>query len=367
MGGSTYSVYVTFHGSGSKAENNILAIPWSGSAPSQPLKKPHADLLEKKPAGYTYSEMRGMALDELGLLYVANGSKDDSAVYAFGTLQDGVRSPIATLVAQAANPGIDHPYGLALNPSPSGGGALFVSNQNSNAVCAYIVDGGTAPQATPTVVAPYLINLDPKGTFYPGETVASQLGVTEGTITPPNVPAPAGLSMSWNPNVAGDADAYTDADADVPDAAKKKKPAKHSVRGVLYVGGTLFVADEDNGSVNLYDAVNGTYVSQVTGLDGPVGLAFDASNALVYIAAKSSISTYDTRSGSLTTVMSGLSEVSGIAVGPDGYVFYASRADMAVYVFSPQQQQRIDGLVVGAIPIAVDLKDEPECLLIGPA
>ena len=363
MTGSAYTIYVTFHGSGSNAENNICAIPWSGSPPSQPLKKPHADLLEKKPAGYTYSEMRGMALDAQGLLYVANGSKDYSAVYAFGVPQNGVRSPVAILVAQTANPGIDHPYGLALNPSSSGGGVLFVSNQNSNAVCAYIIGAGTSPSVTPSVVAPYLTGLDFKATFYPGETVASQLGVTEGAITPPGVPAPAGLSMSWNPNIAE----APDEPADTPDAAKKKKAAKHSVRGVLSVGTTLFVADENNGSVNLYSLPNGTLLSQVTGLDEPVGLAYDAVNSLVYIGTKSTIYTCTTTGGSLTAVASNLNEVSGIAVGPDGNVFYASRADMAVYVVTLPQEPMIDAHVTGPVPIAVDLKDEPECLLICPA
>lgn len=357
MNESAYTIYVTFHGGKDPADkkkdkdivNDVQAVPWTGTVPSQPAQGPYASVLAPASGPYKYDEMRGMALDAQGLLYVANGAKSASAVYVFSQPDSkGVRSPVAVLVQSGTtNPGIDHPYGLTMAPSitdlVTAHGTLYVSNQDSNAVCAYEVQGGTTQlQATPLAVASYLTTIGPASSFYPGEVVGSQTGESSGGITPPDVPKPAGLSIDFTPS-----------------AATKSTSAQHSVRGVLFVDGTLFVADEDNDSVNLYDATSGEFASQITGLDEPVGLAFDPTSSLVYIAAKSTIYTCDTDGGSLQTVAKGLDTVSGITVGPDGSVFFALRTQKELYVLDPTDPSK-------QIKIAEGFQDEPECLLTYP-
>ena len=89
-------------------------------------------------------------------------------MFEFGTCQsDGTRPLLATFTSysESTNPGLIHPYGLAVNSQ----GHVFTANQGSNLVVAY--DGNTG---APLPVSPALSGQDfPAGSFYMGTNLTA--------------------------------------------------------------------------------------------------------------------------------------------------------------------------------------------------
>jgi sugar lactone lactonase YvrE len=361
MAGSGFQLYVTFSGEALKTATG--GAPAGDTAPIAHVRG--YDSTGKKHGHVTpdYAELRGMALDAGGQLYVAVAKKSGSAIDVFSARigSDGFsRTFERTVVSPASSTALAHPYAVAIAP----GGALFQSSQDTNVVAGYAlvsIDAvvGTAP---PLPVASYLTQTFPSGgTFYPGTYVASAQPVTVGSETPPAVsPAKGGLTMTG----FGTVPAGTD------DAAKA--PARHSVRGILFAGDALYVADEGGARVGIYDAATGALRTSLTvttdgkwTLKTPVGLALDPSSGHIYIGdpGNDAIFSYHPKSQKFEFVVDektggdGLKKISGLAVAPDGTLFFASREAQAIFTLDAKGN---------VAPFVTGLTDTPECLLIVP-
>jgi hypothetical protein len=348
---SGFQLYVTFSGEAAKAPSgttntpvkHVLAYDASGTM----LGSVTPD----------YDELRGMALDASGRLYLAIAQQKSSAVVVFSVVgSDGYsRTLLGSAVTPQSSSALDHPYELAFD-----GANVFVSSQDTNVVSGYAVPSAGYPAATLDVASYLSTTFRSGGTFYPGTWVASAQPVTIGSETPPAVPvAQGGLTMTGFDAAAASADAA-------------KPPAKHSVRGMLFADGVLYVADEGGARVALYDAASGTYSSSLTATtDGtytfqtPVGLALDAAGGHVYIGdpGNDAIFSYHPHSRKLEVVVDkksgghAVEKVSGLAVAPDGTLFFASRKAQAISTVDSQGN---------VTPFVTGLSDTPECVLIVP-
>jgi 6-phosphogluconolactonase (cycloisomerase 2 family) len=345
-----YDVYVTFSGESGTPIQHVRSFSSGGK--DQGAVTPD------------YDELRGMALDASGRLLLAVANKHVSAIELFSTPgEDGTRSLLASIVTPETSLGIAHPYGLTFD----GSGVLYVSNQDTNCVTGFTLDDASPPQAQPIPVASALTGSFPSGTFYAGQFVASVVPIEVGTVTPPGVPPnDGGLSAESliSPLPAPDSAAA---------AAQAVNPAKHSIRGICATPTALYVADQANDRIAIYDLATGAYKLAITGtgkssrhhvVDEPVALAYDAKNVDLYIgsAKNTCIFRYDEKSRVLTRVArddSKLAKLSGLAFTPKGTLLAASREHSTIYevdVSSGKMSTFVDGL-----------GDAPECLLIVPA
>jgi hypothetical protein len=351
MAGSGFQVYVTFSGEASRGDAGTTDTPINHVRAYDASGTKHGNVTPD------YDELRGLALDGSGRLYVAVANKGGSAIHVFSSAigSDGFsRAFLGTAVTPQTSTALSHPYAVAFDPA----GDLYASNQDTNVVCGYAMASAGFP-ATPLAVASYLTSTFPSGgTFYAGTCVASAQPVTAGGETPPVVPvAQGGLTMTG----------FTSAPAS-DDASKA--PARHSVRGILFAGGALYVADEAGARVAIYDAATGAYRSGLTTttdgkstLSTPVGLAYDAASGHVFIGdpGNDAIFSYHPTSQKFEVELDkksggdGLKKVSGLAFSPDGTLFFASRDTKAIY-------RRDKGGTV--TPFVSGLTDTPECLLI---
>ncbi len=181
---SGYQLYVSFSGASGEKIQNVGAFAPDGSFLGYVLVD-----------GGPFDELRGLAVDARGRLYVANAYKKGSAIDVFSATinADGFsRDYLGTLITPATTDALLHPYGLAFD-----GDTLFVSNQDTNVVSAYAISGKKMPKAKKLPVAPYLQKLHKNGSYYGGTFVASADPVKVDKKTPPAVdPAQGGLSAS---------------------------------------------------------------------------------------------------------------------------------------------------------------------------
>jgi hypothetical protein len=186
------------------------------------------------------SELRAIKLVASDLLWVVSGSKNASAIVAFRGA--GARYHYAGTVAELAEiSSLSHPFDVTLG----GSGNCYVSNQDTDVVARLAVAADLL-SASPAPVAP---GLPSPGTFLPGTFVASSNGDLPGVAATTAVAAPAGLEVAFD------------------HAGKVAK----SVRGVVWVNGALYVADEVANAVKVYDA-DGHYLGASTSVPGPVHL-----------------------------------------------------------------------------------------------
>jgi outer membrane protein assembly factor BamB len=387
-----YQIYVTFSGEAGWRVQFVAALSSKDGSLIGPVTG-------------AYDELRGMALDDAGRFYLAVAYKKASAVDVFGpAAKDGSRAFLQALLwppTSKSTPspvglvpaiGLWHPYGLTIAP-PAGGnaGTVYVSSQDTNVVCGYTIEDGTTLTATAvppaSALAPYgstYVPGSPSGTaFYPGTVAASQKGVPvtlqppptpQTVVTPPDVPAPLGLSLNFDPSDL----VKKTAPADPADSGSSKAPSKHSVRGVQFAGGELYVADENGNRVVRYDPSTGAVLGQITttsdtksnpnALSTPVGLAYDPAKNYVYIGAPGktgAIFAYHVASGHLHLVVSAatdpshadaLEKVSGLAVAPDGTLLFASRKTQKIYTVD--SSGKIQHLTANPLP------DVPEDILV---
>jgi outer membrane protein assembly factor BamB len=359
---SGYQVYVSFSGETGEKIQNVGAFAPDGSFLGNVL----AD-------GGPFDELRGLAVDARGRLYVANAYKKGSAVDVFSATinADGfTRDYHGTLITPATTSALLHPYGLAFD-----GDNLFVSSQDTNVVSGYAISGKKMPKAKTLPVAPYLLKLDKKGDWYGGTFVASADPVKVGKKTPPAVdPDKGGLSASgFVAKTAATQD-------DPPEAADEAKPAKeqarHSVRGIAFAGKRLYVADQAKDRVGIYGHKNGTFhgwidttadtSSNPNALDKPVAVAVSPTDGRIYIGSpkNDAIFAYDPKSAQLELIVSSatdgagdaLKDLSGIAFTPDGTLVFGSRAQQQLYAFTAASNT--------VAPFGAKLQDSPECVLV---
>jgi hypothetical protein len=365
MKASGYQVYVSYSGeAGSKIEN-VGAFASDGTPLGLVLS-----------GGGPYRELRGLAVDGSGRLYVADAYKKGSAVDVFSATinADGYsRDFIDTLITPKSSKALLHPYGVAFDDDD-----LFVSSQDTNVVSGYAISGKKNPSAKSLPVAAYLEKLHPKGDYYGGTFVASAQPVTVGKKTPPAVdPNDGGLSAEGfdaataaqthgtPPDVPGDAD-----------AAPAKTQTRHSVRGIVFAGKRLYVADQAADRVGIYGHRNGTFHGWISvtqdasakpdALDKPVGLALSRRDGRIYIGSpkNEAIFAYDPSAQKLQLVVSSassgagdaLKDLSGLSFTPDGTLLFGSR--------SQQQLYSCDTSSGAVTPFGAKLDDVPECVLV---
>jgi len=360
-----YQVYVSFSGETGEKIQNVGALASDGSFLGNVLA-----------GGGPFDELRGLALDARGRLYVANANKTASAVDVFSATinADGfTRDYLGALITAATSRALLHPYGLAFD-----GDDLFVSSQDTNVVAGYAISGKTMPTATKLPVAAYLAKLNAKGDYYGATFVASADPVEVRKQTPPAIdPDKGGLSAE------GFVAKTAATDDDPPEAADEAKPAaqqaRHSVRGIAFAGKRLYVADQAKNRVGIYGHKSGTFHGWIdatadspanpNALDKPVGIAVGPADGRVYIGSpkNEAIFAYDPTSEKLELVVSSatsgvpagaLNDLSGLAFAADGTLLFGSRAQQQLYSL---------GAASGAVaPFGDKLPDAPECVLVVP-
>lgn len=360
MKASGYQVYVSYSGETKKPIQNVGAFAPDGTPLGLVLN-----------GGGPYDELRGLAVDAAGRLYVADVAKNGSAIDVFSATinADGYgRDFLGTLLTPASSKALLHPYGLAFD-----GGDLFVSSQDTNVVSAYAISGKTMPSAKSLAVAAYLEKLHPKGDYYGGTFVASAKPVTVGKKTPPAVdPKDGGLSATGFGTK--DAAAQFDPAAEAADdAAPAKSQSHHSVRGIAFAGKRLYVADQAKNRVGIYGHKKGTFHGWIAtaddasaspnALDMPVGIAVSPTDGRIYVGSpkNEAIFAYDPSSKKLNLVASSasggaLEDLSGMSFAPDGTLLFGSRARRQLYACDTSS---------GAVtPFGPQLTDAPECVLV---
>ena len=186
------------------------------------------------------SELRAIKVVASDLLWVVSGSKHASGIVAFRGA--GSEYHYAGTVAEFGEiSSLWHPFDVTLD----GAGNCYVSNQDTDVVARLAVAADLL-SATPAPIAP---GLPSPGTFLPGTFVASSNGALPGVAATTAVATPAGLEVAFD---------------------KSCKVAK-SVRGVVWVNGALYVADEVANAVKVYDA-DGRYLGASSTVPGPVHL-----------------------------------------------------------------------------------------------
>ncbi|HEY0395295.1 MAG TPA: hypothetical protein VGD01_12435 [Candidatus Elarobacter sp.] len=361
-GAQKYQVYVSFSGETGQKIENVGALAADGT---------YLGLVLSGANGLR--ELRGLALDPQGRLFVAVAYKKASSVEAFSATinADGYsRDHLGTVVDAKSSKAVLHPYGVAFD-----GDVLFVSSQDTNVVSAYAISGKKTPKAKTMPVAPYLEKLHPKGDYYDGTFVASALPVPVKKNTPPAVdPKDGGLWMTgFDPETA----ATSDKPAEAPDeAAPAAKQARHSVRGIAVAGKRLYVADQAKNRVGIYGHKNGTFHGWIDETDDPadkpdtfdmpVGLTV-GPDGRIYIGSpkNEAIFAYDPPTKELKLVVSSaanpgighaLKDLSGLAFTPDGTLLFGSRKAQQLYACD---------MAAGTVsPFGPALGDAPECLLV---
>jgi hypothetical protein len=288
---------VTFHG-GSNGQANAAAYDESGTLVS-------SSVLEPLPAE---AELRGLALVGGGLLWVANGSKTSSAILAYS----GSGSSYSGGQPVASYPAVDslwHPFDFTFSFDPAAR-RCYVSNQDTNAVARF----GVAVDGKSMSPAPLAPALPPEGTFLDGTFVASSDGNLPGVR--PTTPIP---------DTAGGLD-----------VSIKSGKITHSVRGVLWTNGALYVADEPGNVVRVYD-INGSYLGCSSMLERPVHLL--AADGVLYASAEPGVYSAKLNPDQPASLQFpaqpniALPGAAGMAFAATGSLYVANRLESKIYAF----------------------------------
>jgi hypothetical protein len=321
--------YISFHG-GSSGQNNIHVYDDHGHKASEPKLLPTGGSNPK------LRELRGFALAD-GLLYVVNGYVEYSQILVYELNANGQYQFKDFFACKDTVNSILHPYDLTFDTQ----GHCYISSQDTN-----VVTGLQGPK-TPLPVAAYLQqNYPPPPAFLAGTIVASSNGTLPGVLTPPqNVLTPQGLDVTFS--------------TDTP------KKVTHSVRGVLFYAGYLYVADEPASAVKVYNCDTGELQDQIAGnnLSAPVQLLLNANMLYISSSGNNSVVSYDLTRGAPsgivapTTFIDGtVKSISGIAFDASGNFYAAERKAKKIKRFPP------DGSGAGEDFIKA-LPDEPEFIL----
>ena len=305
---------VSFHGAkeGALGLNNLAAYSGDGDLLN-------AAVLPSDPA-VVLSELRSIRPIPGGLL-VVNANKKQSSILRYkgsGTtfVFDGI------VFSQAASDGLVHPFDLVLDDT----GNAYVSCQDTNLVLRFALP--SAPGlGVPARRAPAL---PAGGTFPPGTFVASSVGTAVTPATP--VPLPAGLAYAM------------------------KGDKLHSVRGLLWAGDRLYVADQPACRVKVYDR-NGAFLGQSNEVDCPIHLTL--RDGTLYVSGGDEIFSgpLATPPGKFTlTSLKGVhvKNSSGIVFTHTGKLYVASRTENTIYKFDEKLRP---------LPFHCTLPDNPEFLL----
>jgi len=306
--------YVSFHGGEGRHEwNNIHRFSPAGEHLGGALDR------ESLPAGLKLRELRGFRFGPDDDLYVANAYKDRSQILRFHGQPDAAGThAFRDIFAEghAQNPGLAHPFDVEFGAD----GNLFVPSQDTSLVGRYY--GPSATGGKPGSAMPYPIALQdfPDGTFNPGTFVPSARHV------------PTGL-----------------------------QEVRHAIIGPE---GNLFVADRAANRIKRYDAATGELIREYDAkhLVTPIHLLWLAGDRRLLIGSRDrhAVLTMDPESGKTTELIppksGGLESPAGLALGPDGMLYVASRDGKQILRYEartgrPEKRPFID-----------ELPDRPEFL-----
>jgi len=271
--------------------------------------------------GVLPDELRGLCLAGK-YLYVVNANKEQNSVLCYEGSGTQYRFAGWFATRHTCN-AILHPFDLVFD----GLGHCYLSNQDTNLVTRFIVcDDGRMAKPAPVAAA-----LPGHGTFLPGTFVASSNGNLSKPPTTP-VPSPAGLEYS---------------------AAETKK---HSVRGIAWFNGRLYVADQPAGTVKTYD-ITGKYLGQSNPVEAPVHVVVYRGS--LYVSAGDQVMTtrLPDQPGDFTLKpVKGVKvkNASGMAFSDSGNFYLASRTENVILKFGPDFK---------TLPFRCELPDNPEFLL----
>lgn len=324
--------YVSFSGESSTPINNLYALSPTGDTVSQ----------EVLDTAQSYQELRGMAFDGSGRLYVSQAYKKSSAILQFAASAGQgsyTRAFLATYTTPSESSGLLHPYQPVFGPD----GNLYVSSQDTNVVTGFF--GPQSSQAGQAMASSSFLQSEyPQGTFNPGTFVPAH---SADSGVPPFTPVPkhqGGLTFATSGN------------------------SSHSVRGLAFdESGHLFVADEGNNRVAVFDAATGTCLGAITesknhSVQKPVALWFAAAAGLLYIGSTgnqrvfsypvANVTSKNFQANVLINDSDRLDKVSGITVDPAGNLYTCSRKTNEIYQWSA------DGSLLGTF--AKGFSDTPE-------
>jgi DNA-binding beta-propeller fold protein YncE len=309
----------------------MLLVSFHGGKPEKNPHKNNVHAYDKDGTRLTSTVLQRsgeITLDELRaiylvgkLLYVVNANKNENSVLCYSGKNTDYKF-VGKFVSHAECPAIVHPFDLAFD----GAGHVYVASQDTNVVTRLNISrGGKA--ATPAPLAKAL----PAGDkFLPGTFVASSV-----SLDPPTTPVamPQGLSYS----------------APVGDK-------KHSVRGIEWVGGALYVADQPSHRVKVYGK-NGEFLGQSNEVESPVHLI--ARKGTLFVSGGNQIvsAKLPKKPGDFELVPVRQLKVknsSGMAFTPKGKLFVASRTENCIYKFDADFKP---------VKFACELPDNPEFLL----
>ncbi|HVI77222.1 MAG TPA: hypothetical protein VM715_03490 [Candidatus Acidoferrum sp.] len=301
----------------------------------KPDKNPHKNNVHaydkdgKKLSSTILDHTEGVLTDELrGIhavgkyLYVVNANKLQNSILCYEGAGTHYRF-VGWFASRHTCAAILHPFDLAFD----GLGYSYLSSQDTNVVTRFIVsDEGRIARPAPIAAA-----LPPNGKFLAGTFVASSNGKLSDPPTTP-VPTPVGLEYS---------------DADVK---------KHSVRGIAWANGRLYVADQPASTIKMYD-ITGKYLGQSNQVETPVHVVVYRGN--LYVSGGDQVVTAQLPNSPGDFVLRTLKGVkvknaSGMAFGNSGILYVASRTENRIAKFDAN---------FNPLPFRCELPDNPEFLL----
>jgi hypothetical protein len=292
--------------------NNVHAYDKNG-------KKLSACVLKDSP-GFVLDELRGIYL-EGKYLYVVNANRNENKVLCYAG--EGLSYKyVSTFISRKECPAVFHPFDLAFDNS----GNCYVSSQDTNVVTRLkMTSGGKIGKPAKLAAA-----LPPKGEFLAGTHVASSKSLKPAT-TP--VKPPLGLE-------------YFSEDGE----------KMHSVRGVAWWKGALYVADQPARRIKVYDR-KGRFVGQSNGIESPTHLV--VHNGMLYVSGGDEVlrgklpkTPGDFELAPVKGVK--IKNSSGMAFTGKGRFYVASRSQRRIFKFDSDFKP---------MPFDCELPDDPEFLL----
>jgi len=311
-------LFVTLHGGKPESDphkNNVHAYDKDGNRITSSVLDDREDVI--------LNELRGVCL--VGkYLYLANANKTQNSVLCYEGSGTQYRFVSRFASAQTCK-GILHPCDFTFD----GLGFCYLSSQDTNVVTRLIVsDDGRIGRPAPVATA-----LPTFGMFLPGTFVASSNGNLSNPATTP-VASPAGLAYS-------------------PVEAKK-----HSVRGLVWTNGRLYVADQPACRVKIYDTT-GKYLGQSNELEPGAPVHLIVHNGSLYVSGGDHVfaSRIPSSPGKLELKAINTVQVKnscGMTFGNTGNFYVASRTENTILKFDPNFKP---------MKFSCDLPDNPEFLL----
>jgi DNA-binding beta-propeller fold protein YncE len=340
--------------------NNLRAYDDNGhklSTDDQPV-------LQGTPPTVALMELRGLRIAPNGYLWVASGGTDASEILAYsrqsgtGTVWTYERVVISydSSVCPSPSP-LLHPFDFAFDDD---GQDCYVSNQDTDVVARLENMAPNYTSAQPAPLPPSLQQI-PDGKFLVGTFVACSVGrLPDSRIEQTTAVAPdPGLCV-----IIGH------------EKGKTKLKVLNSVRGVLWINGYLYVADEVARYVKIYGP-DGTYEAKSTYIgphagtpqplpDAPVHLMYHPQSQCLCVSCGDSI-LYASLAGQPTTLNfqevpnlpDKLTSVSGMTLSPAGDLYVGSRQGLQCWILKGFTPQTGPQRGFNSWPV----KDNPEFLL----